>query len=290
GGCAYGYTCIYTDTISWASPTEPLPVIRDPRVAFEQLFGAGGSLEDRVLRRRTSGSILDWITGRTAELKRRLSATDRQRLDRYLTNVRELERRIQRTEERSASGVLRELPEAPPGVPDSFREHVEMMFDLQALAFESDMCRVFSFKMGRDSSARVYPESGVLEPFHPASHHGGDEEAILDFARINEYHVSMIPYLLEKLQGTTEGDATLLDKTMVLYGSGMGDPNVHNHRRCPLFVAGGANGRLQGDLHVEAPEGTPMANAMLSLLHILGLRDLESFGDSTGRLPVSSLA
>ncbi len=282
GGCAYGYACVYTDTISWASPTEPLPMIRDPRVAFDQLFGAGGSAEERADRRRTSRSILDWITEEVASLQRQLSAGDRIRMDRYLEDIREIERRIQRVEAYNLSGELRELPEAPAGVPDSYDEHVKLMFDLQVLAFQSDMTRVFSFKMGRDASSRVYPESGSDKPFHPASHHGGNESAIEEFSVINRYHVSLIPYFLEKLQSTLEGDRSLLDKTMVIYGSPMGDPNVHNHRRCPLFVAGGANGRLEGNMHLRADPGTPMANVMLSLMHKLGLDDIESFGDSTG--------
>ncbi len=288
GGCAYGYTCIYTDSISWASPTEPLPVIRDPRVAFDQLFGAGGTPEERAARRRTNRSILDWITGRVAQLQRQLGPADRRRLDQYLEDIREIERRIERIEAQNTSGEVREMPEAPAGVPDSFEDHVKLMFDLQTLAFASDTTRVFSFKMGRDSSARVFPESGVDKPFHPASHHGGNEKAIEDFARINRYHVSMIPYLLEKLKNTMDGDAHLLDKTMVIYGSPMGDPNVHNHKRCPLFIAGGANGRLGGNLHVKAADGTPMANVMLSLLHKLGHDDLERFGDSTGAFSLSA--
>ncbi len=282
GGCAYGYTCVYTDSISWASPSEPLPVIRDPRVAFDQLFGAGGTAEERSARRRTDRSILDWISGRVAQLKRDLGPTDRLRLDQYLDNIREIERRIQKIEARNASGEMRELPEAPAGVPDSFEEHVKLMFDLQALAFESDMTRVFSFKMGRDSSARVFPESGTDKPFHPASHHGGSEEGVFDFYKINKYHVGMLPYFLDKLQNTMDGDTNLLDKTMLVYGSPMGDSNLHNHKRCPLFVAGGANRQLQGNLHIKAPDGTPMANVMLSLLHKLGMDDLENFGNSTG--------
>ncbi|MCH6547609.1 MAG: DUF1552 domain-containing protein [Gemmatimonadetes bacterium] len=282
GGCAYGYACVYTDTISWASPGEPLPMIRDPRVAFDQLFGAGGTAEQRAARRRTSRSILDWITGEVAQLKRTLGPTDRVRMERYLDNIREIERRIQRVEEHNTSGEVRELPEAPAGVPDSFDEHVELMFDLQALAFASDMTRVFSFKMGRDASSRVYPASGVEDGFHPASHHGGNHDGVLNFAKINTYHVGKVPYFLEKLKNTMEGDTHLLDKTMVIYGSPMGDANIHNHRRCPLFVVGGANGKLDGNLHVRAADGTPMANVMLSLLHKLGLEDVESFGDSTG--------
>jgi hypothetical protein len=282
GGCAYGYTCVYTDSISWASPTEPLPVIRDPRVAFELLFGAGGTAEERILRRQTDRSILDWIVGRIGQLKRELGPTDRRRLENYLDDIREIERRIGRIEEYNESGELREMPEAPAGVPDSFEEHVKLMFDLQVLAFESDLTRVFSFKMGRDSSARVFAESGVDRPFHPASHHGGNEDAIEDFALINRYHVSMLPYFLGRLKNTMDGDASLLDKSMIIYGSPMGDPNLHNHKRCPLFVVGGANGKLRGNLHLKAPDGTPMANAMLDLLHKLGLEDMESFGDSTG--------
>ena len=288
GGCAYGYACVYTDTISWKSPTEPLPMIRDPRVAFDQLFGAGGSAEERAARRRANRSVLDFIAGRIGELRRELGPVDVRRLDRYLDNVREIERRIERVETQNRSGEERALPEAPAGVPDSFVEHVRLMFDLQALAFESDMTRVFSFKLGRDSSARVFPESGVDKPFHPASHHGADEGNIDDFAQINRFYVSMVPYLLERLRNTMDGETDLLEKTMVIYGSPMGDPNVHNHKRCPLFVAGGANGKLDGGVHVRAPAGTPMANAMLSLMHGLGLEDIEQFGDSTGALSLAA--
>ncbi len=282
GGCAYGYSCAYTDTISWASPTEPLPMIRDPRVAFDQLFGAGGTPEERAARTKTTGSILDYITGRVADLKRELSAADRLRMDQYLDNIREIERRIQQVEARNTSGEERELPNAPAGVPDSFEEHMKLMFDLQVLAFESDMTRVFSLKCGRDASARVYPESGVTTGFHPASHHGNNPKRVTEFYQINKYHISLLPYLMDRLKNTREGDSNLLEKTMVIYGSPMADGNVHNHRRCPLIVLGGANGKLAGNVHLKAPDGTPMANAMLGLMHRLGMDDLESFGDSTG--------
>jgi hypothetical protein len=281
GGCAYGYACVYTDSISWASPTEPLPVIRDPRVVFEKLFGVGGTLEERAARRRTRRSILDWVASELTSLKRSLGPDDRQRMDRYLEDIREVERRIARIEARNTSGDPRELPEAPAGVPDSFKEHVEVMFDLQALAFAADLTRVFSFKMGRDGSARTYPESGSDKPFHPASHHGGAERGVRDFFLINKYHVSMLPYFLDRLKSLTEGDGNLLEKTMILYGSPMADGNLHNHRRCPLVVLGHANGKLAGNVHVKAPDGTPMANAMLSMLHSLGLDDVKTFGDST---------
>ena len=287
GGCAYGYSCVYTDTISWASPSEPLPMIRNPRLAFDQLFGAGGTREERAARRRARRSVLDFITSEVAQLKRELGPSDRRRMDRYLQDIREIERRIQRVEERNRSGGMTELPGAPAGVPESFDEHVKLMFDLLVLAFESDMTRVCSFKMGRDASGRVYPESGVDKGFHPASHHGGREKNIEEFAQINRYHVGLIPYFLEKLKSIHEGDTHLLDKAMIIYGSPMGDPNVHNHKRCPLFVVGRANGQLAGNLHLRAEPGTPMANVMLSLIHRLGLDDMNRFGDSTGEFSLS---
>jgi len=282
GGCAYGYSCVYTDSISWASPTEPLPMIRDPRVAFEQLFGVGGSAAERARRRGSTSSVLDWITGRVAELKRELGAPDRLRMDQYLENIREIERRIQQVESRNQSGEERELAGAPTGVPDSFDEHVKLMFDLQVLALQADMTRVFSLKLGRDASARVYPESGIMTGFHPASHHGNNPARVKEFAEINRYHVSLLPYLLERLRTTMDGDTSLLDKTAIVYGSPMSDGNTHNHRRCPLLVLGGGNGRFGGNLHLRAPDGTPMANAMLALMHHLGMDDLTSLGDSTG--------
>jgi len=282
GGCAYGYACVYTDTISWASESEPLPMIRDPRVVFDQLFGVGGTAEQRAQRRRTDMSILDWVTEEVASLRRSLGPSDQHRMERYLTTIREIERRIAMVEAYNVSGELRDLPSAPAGVPDSFEEHVKLMFDLQALAFASDMTRVFSFKLGRDGSARIYPESGIDKAFHPASHHGGKEENVRDFAEINRYHVSLLPYLLDRLAEIQEGEANLLEKTAIIYGSPMGDPNVHNHKRCPLVLLGGGNGAISGGLHLRADDGTPMANVILSLMHNLGMEDVPSFGDSTG--------
>ena len=187
--------------------------------------------------------------------------------------MREIERRIQKVEAYNKSGELREIPTAPVGVPDSFDEHVRLMFDLQALAFASDTTRVFSFKMGRDASSRVYPTSGVTTGFHPASHHGDREDRILDFAKINRYHVGMLPYFLKKLKETPDGESNLLDNTLVVYGSPMGDSNIHNHKRCPLFFAGKAGGALKGGLHIKAADGTPMANAMLAALQGIGVDD-----------------
>jgi hypothetical protein len=290
GGCEYNYSCVYTDSISWASPTEPLPMIRDPRAVFDQLFGVGATREERALRRREDRSILDAVRDSVQAIKGQLGASDRARIDDYLDDVREIERRIEKVEAFNKSGEPRELPGAPVGVPDSYEEHVKLMFDLQALAFASDITRVFSFKMSRDVSGRVFPSTGVTTGFHNASHHAEREDRILEFAKINSYHVGLIPYFLDRLARTTDGDQTLLDRTLVIYGSPMGNPNLHNHKRCPLFLAGHANGALKGGLHVKAPDATPMANVFLSLMHHTGLDDLEAFGDSTGTFDVNHAA
>jgi hypothetical protein len=290
GGCTYNYSCAYTDSISWASPNEPLPMIRDPRVAFEMLFGSGGTAADRASRRETRRSILDWIAGEVATVRKDLSASDRARMDRYLDNVREIERRIQAVEAQNTSGEPRELPEAPAGVPDSFTEHMKLMFDLQVLALETDMTRIITFKTGRDAQNRVFPECESKQPFHPASHHGNREERIMEFNKICKFRVGQLPYFLEKMKTTMEGDASLLDKTLVIWGSPMADPNIHNHRRCPLMLLGHADGMLKGNVHLKAIDGTPMANVMLTLLHNLGLDDMTSFGDSTGEFSLTTPA
>ena len=287
GGCSYGYSCTYTDSISWAAPTQPLPMVRDPRTVFDALFGVGATPEERKERRGEDKSILDWLGTAVGRLNKNLGSADRARLADYLEDVREIERRIQRVETANSSGEQRELPGAPVGVPDSFGEHVKLMFDLQALAFASDTTRVFAFKLGRDASNRVYADSGYKGAFHSASHHQDRDERILDFAKINKYHVSMIPYFLNKLKNTPDGDSNLLENTLVVYGSPMGNSNVHNHKRCPLFLAGHAGGALKGGLHVRAAEGTPMANVMLSVANAIGL-DMKTFGDSTSALDLNS--
>jgi Protein of unknown function (DUF1552) len=288
GGCFYGYSCAYTDSISWASPSEPLPMVRDPRAVFDQLFGVGATPEARASRRRRDRSILDWVAESVNELKSSLGAVDKARLSEYLDDVREIERRIQKVEEFNRSGEERELPNAPIGVPDSYTEHVKLMFDLQAIAFTSDITRVFAFKMSRDVSNRVYPETGVNTGFHIASHHGEREERILDLAKINRYHISLVPYFLDKLKKTTDGEQSLLDNTVIVYGSPMGNSNVHNHKRCPLFLAGHGAG-LKGNLHLKAADGTSMANVMLTLLQKLGV-EVESFGDSSGTYELNAAA
>jgi len=285
GACGYGYSCVYANTISWASPQQPLPMEIDPRVAFERLFGDGGTAQERLARRQADRSVLDAITQEVARLKKGLDPSDTKRLSDYLDDVREIERRIQKIEKYNASGEARALPQAPVGVPDSFEEHVKLMFDLQVLAFMANVTRVSTFKMGRDVSSRVFPDSGVKTPFHALSHHGENPEKVAEFAKLNRYHVGMVPYFLNKMKSTPDGDGNLLDHSLVLYGSPMGDSNVHEHKRVPLFLAGHANGKLQGNLHLRCPQGTPMANVLLTLMHRLGVND-EKIGDSTGEVAI----
>ena len=285
GACDYGYACVYADTISWASPTTPLPMTIDPRTAFENLFGEGGTSEDRAARQRVNRSILDWISKDIGRLRRGLGPADRTRLDAYLDDVREIERRIQRIEKYNSSGEARQLPAAPLGVPDSYEEHVRLMFDLQALAFMTDTTRISSFKMSRDVSGRVWSESGVKTPFHNCSHHGELPDKIAEFAKLNRYHVGLIPYFLEKLKNTPDGDGNLLDHSLIMYGSPMGDSNVHNHKRVPIVLAGHAGGKIKGNLHLREKDGTPMANVMLTMLQKLGVQTPQ-FGDSNGTLAI----
>jgi len=281
GACDYGYACVYADTISWAAPEAPLPMTLDPRMVFEQLFGDGGTAVERQEREETSGSILDWISHSVTRLQKGLEPGDRARLANYLENVREIERRIQRIEKYNSSGAARALPAAPIGVPDSYDEHVKLMFDMQALAFMTNMTRVSAFKMSRDVNQRVYPESGVKTPFHSCSHHAESPARIAEFAKINLYHASLIPYFLQKLKDTPDGDGNLLDHSMVLYGSPIGDSNAHNHKRLPILLAGKANGALKGNMHVKPDDGTPLANVLLGMMHKLGV-EIDHIGDSTG--------
>jgi Protein of unknown function (DUF1552) len=284
GGCGYGYSCVYTDTISWSAPTRPLPMLRDPRMVFDRLFQVTRpdlDPDDRRRRLADERSILDSLVRSIARLRSGLGAADRLRLGEHLDSVREVEQRIQRVERYNASGEPRELPAAPIGVPDSFSEHVGIMFELQALAFASDITRVVSFKLGRDNSNRTYPESGFNGAFHPASHHGGKEDRIRQFAVLNAYHVSMIPRFLDRLKRTVDAEGNLLDNTLLMYGSSMGDSNQHNHKRVPFFLCGRGGGAVRGGVHLRAANGTPLADVMLAVLHALGV-DATSFGDSEG--------
>lgn len=280
GACDYGYACVYSDTISWANPTTPLPMTMDPRMAFETLFGDGSTPGERLQRQKVNASILDWIGSDVQSLQKNLGAADRSRMNDYLENVREIERRIQHIEKYNASGESRSLPSAPLGVPDSYDEHVKLMFDLQVLAFMTDVTRVSTFKMSRDVCMRVFAESGVTTPFHSCSHHGETPAHIAEFAKINKYHVSLLSYYFEKLKNTPDGDGSLLDHSLTLYGSPMGDSNVHNHKRLPLFLMGHGGG-VRGNNHVKVADETPMANVLLTMMNKLGM-NMDHLGDSTG--------
>jgi hypothetical protein len=285
GACDYGYACVYSDTISWANPTTPLPMTMDPRMAFENLFGDGSTPSERLQRQQVSASILDMIGSDVKSLQKDLGAADRGRMNDYLDNVREIERRIQHIEKYNASGESRSLPSAPLGVPDSYEEHVKLMFDLQVLAFMTDVTRVSSFKMSRDVCMRIYPESGVSTPFHSCSHHGETPAHIAEFAKINKYHVSLLAYYFDKLKNTPDGDGSLLDHSLTLYGSPMGDSNVHNHKRLPIMLMGHAGGAVRGNNHVKTPDGTPMANVLLTMMNKMGM-NLDHVGDSTGEINI----
>jgi hypothetical protein len=285
GACAYGYACVYSDTISWASPTEPLPMTLDPRMAFENLFGDGSTAKERLQRRELDQSILDGIVKEVPRLQSNLGSTDKARLDGYLDNVREIERRIQNVEKYNRQNAAATLPTAPLGIPESYAEHVKLMFDLQVLAFAADVTRVSAFKMSRDVSQRVFDGTGVTTPFHSCSHHGESPARIAEFAKINRYHVSLLGYFLEKLKNTPDGDSNLLERSLVLYGSPMGDSNVHNHKRVPMLLAGHANGAFKGNYHLKTAEGTPTANVYQTVLNKLGVQS-RSIGDSTGTLAI----
>jgi Protein of unknown function (DUF1552) len=281
GDCGHGYSCMYTHTISWASATAPLPMERAPRAVFERLFAAGEKQDPH----HQAASIVDGLADAVARLNQLLDARDRSRLGGYLDAVREVERRIQSVERQNSSGQPRQLPDAPLSVPDSFEEHVKLMFDLQVLAFMADITRVSSFKLGVDRSSRIYPESGVTTPFHALSHHREDPEKIREYARLNAYHVTQAAYFLERLRNIPDGDGNLLDHSVVLYGSPMGDSHVHDHRFLPLFLAGRGNGALKGNLHVKCAEDTPMANVWLTLMRRLGV-EIEQIGDSTAEVAI----
>lgn len=285
GACDYGYACVYSDTISWASPTAPLPMTLDPRVAFESLFGDGATPAERLKRQKVNASILDWISSDTQSLKRTLPAADHSRIDDYLANVREIERRIQKIEKYNASGEARSLPAAPIGVPDSYVEHVKLMFDIQVLAFMTDTTRSVAMKMSHDVNMRVFPESGVTTPFHSCSHHGSTPAKITDLSKINRYHVSLLPYFLDKLRSTPDGDGNLLDHSLVLYGSPLGDSNAHNHKRLPVILMGHAGGTVRGNNHVRVPDETPFANVLLTMGNKLGM-SMDKIEDSTGEISI----
>ena len=281
GVCDVGYSCAYMNSIAWRTSSTPLPMEINPRIVFERLFGDGSSEAERLAHKQEDRSILDSVTQETSHLERGLGTKDRQRISEYLENIREIERRIQKAEKQASANLS--VPETPIGVPESFDEHAKLMFDLQALAYQADITRVSTFMLARDLSQRTFPQIGVPEPHHATSHHGNNPATIAKLAKINNYHVSLLAYFLAKLKATPDGDGTLLDHSMILYGSSMSNPNEHNHFPLPLLLAGGASGKLQGGRHLKFPERTPMANMLLSVLDKSGIH-MDKLGDSTGML------
>jgi hypothetical protein len=288
GNCDVGYSCAYMNTISWQTPTRPLPMETNPRLVFERLFGDGDSTTERLARQEEDRSILDSVIHEVARFRNALGSQDQARVTEYLDAVREIERRIQRAEEQQAELNLA-VPPQPAGIPDTFEEHAKLMFDLQVLAFQADITRVTTFLMAREVSQRTYPQIGVSDPHHALSHHQQDVEKLAKLAKINTLHVAMFAYFLEKLRATPDGDGSLLDHSMILYGSGISDGNTHNHSPLPLVIAGGGAGRLKGGRHLKYPKDTPMANLLLTLLDHADVRT-EHLGDSTGRLQLEPLS
>src|SRR5262252_4941076 len=282
GQCDNGYACVYQNNLSWSSPTTPLPAEAHPRVAFERLFGDGGSSADRTAQLRKSASLLDWMKDDIARLQKKLGPGDRSKVTEYLDTVREVERRIQRAEAETADSRLPDL-DRPIGVPAAYADHARLMFDLQVLALQGDVTRVITFQLARETSTRTYPEIGVSEPHHPLTHNNGNAEMLAKVAKINAFHVSLFAYFLEKLKATPEGNGTLLDHSLFLYGSGMGNPNVHDHVNLPILVAGGAAGGMKGGRHIKFEKPTPLANLHLTLLDKVGVH-LDSFADSKGKV------
>jgi hypothetical protein len=282
GQCDNGYACVYQNNLSWSSPTTPLPAEAHPRIVFESLFGEGGSIAERRAALRKKASLLDSFNDDIARLQRKLGPGDRARISHYLETVREVERRIQKAEAKTADNPLPDL-DRPVGVPAAYADHARLMFDLQVLALQGDVTRVITFQLARETSNRTYPEIGVPDPHHPLSHHGNDPEKIARMAKINQFHVSLFAEYLAKLKATSEGNGTLLDHSLILYGSGIGNPNIHDHTNLPILVAGGTAIGMKGGRHIKYAKPTPLANLHLTLLDKVGVH-LESFADSNGKV------
>src|SRR5262245_46815445 len=279
--CGDGLSCSYRDTISWQGPSSPLPMQNNPQVVFERLFGDGSTDAQRKARRAQSMSLLDSVLGEAASLQKKLPATDRARIDQYLEDVREIERRVQKAGQQLSDDL--DIPAAPTAIPRDFEEHIKLMFDLWVLAWQADITRITTLLMAKELSNATYPKSGIRDPFHTLSHHSNVQENKDRFTQLNKYHVTLFTHFLEKLKATPDGDGTLLDHSLILYGSGMSDGNSHNHTDLPVLLAGGASGRLKGGRHVQNPKDTPMANLLLSMLEVLQVPS-EKFGDSSGRV------
>jgi hypothetical protein len=281
GQCDNGYACVYQNNLSWSSPTTPLPSEAHPRIVFERLFGEGGSSADRLAALQRRASLLDVVRDDIARLQKKLGPDDRARVGQYLDSVREVERRIQKAEAGASGDQMPDL-DRPVGVPGSYADHAKLMFDLQVLALQGDITRVITFQLARETSTRSYNEIGVSDPHHPLTHHGNNPEKVEKMAKINAFHVSLFGYFLEKLKATPEGNGSLLDHSVYMYGSGMGDPNVHDHVNLPIIVAGGAGAR-KGGRHIKYATPTPLANLHLTLLEKAGVR-MDAFADSKGTI------
>jgi hypothetical protein len=282
GQCDNGYACVYQNNLSWSSPTTPLPAEAHPRLVFENLFGEGGGATERRAALRRRASLLDSVSEELVRLQKTLGPGDRSRVSQYLESVRDVERRIQQAEAAAGDNPLPDL-DRPIGVPAAYADHARLMFDLQMLALQGDITRVVTFQLAREASVRTYPEIGVPDPHHPLTHHGNDPEKIAKVAKINQFHVSLFADYLQKLEATPEGNGSLLDHVLYLYGSGMGNPNVHDHVNLPIIVAGGAAGNMRGGRHLRYSEPVPLANLHLTLLDKVGVR-LDSFADSSGKV------
>ncbi len=287
GGCELGLACAYTGTLSWRGPTSPVPVEVDPRAVFERLFGSSDTTDPRarVERLKTERSILDSVSSDLQRLQKRVGAADRTKVTDYLDAVRDIERRIQKAEEQSTKQLP--LVQQPSGVPATFEEHARLMFELMALAYQTDLTRVCTYMIGREQSTRTYPEIGVPEPHHPISHHQQRPEYLEKLAKINVFHMKLFAGFLEKLRATQDGDGTLLDSVMLLYGSGLSNPDDHNHHDLPILLAGGGGGQLKGGRHIKYPLDTPLANLHMALLDKMGV-PIDRFGDSTGKVELLS--
>ena len=289
GTCDTGYSCAYSNTVSWRGPTSPMPLEADPRAVFERLFGASDTTDarERLAHIREERSILDAVTAKVTGLRQRLGPSDRTKLTDYLEAIRDVERRIQRAEEQSGQ----EFPvvDRPVGIPSTFEDHIKLMCDMQVLAYQCDLTRVVTLMLSREASERTYPESGVTEGHHPLSHHGGNAEKMSKVGKINTYHAKVFGYLIEKLKATEDGDGSLLDHSMLMYGSGISDGNTHYHLDLPILVMGGGAGQIKGGRHLRYPKGTPVTNLYVSLLDKLGVPP-ERLGDSTGKLDLDTLS
>ncbi len=286
GSCGGDYACAYMNTISWRTPTTPNPMELNPRVLFERMFGGdGATAEQRVARLRDNLSILDGVTASVKDLSKGMDSKDKARVNDYLENVREIERRIAKAEKQNSESTGYGAPEAPVGIPDSFADHANLLFDLWAIAFQGNITRVVSFMLARELSTRTYPQIGVPDGHHPVSHHQNDPQRMEMQAKINTYHMEMFANFLTKLKNTPDGDGNMLDHSMILYGSGMSNSNVHAHDQLPILIAGGAAGKLKGDRHIKVKNDTPLSNLLISMLDKAGVRT-DHFGDSSGRIEI----